>query len=105
MRQIVVGGLIVFALLLAVSQLGMGTGQTRRALAQDATPVATVIAQPVATVAQPAQTTDNENEFPWGLLGLLGLAGLAGLRRPEEPVRRETGQVKPTVGAYDNPKR
>jgi MYXO-CTERM domain-containing protein len=27
--------------------------------------------------------SDNDNQFPWGLLGLLGLAGLMGRRRVE----------------------
>ncbi len=54
----------------------------RLAFAQEGTAEPVVQTQPVAT--------DNDNDFPWGLLGLLGLAGLAGLRRREEPPRVAT---------------
>jgi MYXO-CTERM domain-containing protein len=41
------------------------------------------------TVTREAETQE-DNDFPWGLLGLLGLLGLAGLRKKDEPVRRDT---------------
>lgn len=106
MTRVLASGLIVLSIVFAISQI-VATAPTGRALAQDATPVATVGTQPIQPTAQVAQTTDrtNDNGFPWDLLGLLGLAGLAGLRRPAETVRREPGQVQPTVGVYDNPKR
>ena len=34
--------------------------------------------------------TNDDADFPWGLLGLLGLGGLAGLRRRQEPQVVET---------------
>jgi MYXO-CTERM domain-containing protein len=100
MKRLVLGGLIALALLFAVSGLfGGNAGSSSPAFAQDATPVATVVTAPVQQT-QPVQQTDDNNDFPWGLLGLLGLAGLAGLRRQPE---RE--HVTPVVGVYDTPKR
>ena len=68
---------------------------------QDGTAVPTAVVQ-----AAPVQTTqlarEDNNDFPWGLLGLVGLAGLAGLRRQPEPEPRESGDVKPKLGVYDN---
>jgi MYXO-CTERM domain-containing protein len=103
MKRTVLGGLIALALLLAVSGLfGGNAGSLSPAFAQDTTPVATVVATVAAPVqqTQPVQQTEDNNDFPWGLLGLLGLAGLAGLRRQPE---RE--HVTPVVGVYDTPKR
>jgi MYXO-CTERM domain-containing protein len=98
------GSAVAFALLLAVAgTAGSGLYSTPVAFAQDGTAVPTAIAQ-----AAPVQTTqparEDNNDFPWGLLGLVGLAGLAGLRRQPEPVRREAGDVKPTVGMYETRK-
>jgi MYXO-CTERM domain-containing protein len=63
------------ALILSTSTAGV-------ALAQESTTETTVTSTPVET--------EEDNDFPWGLLGLLGLLGLAGLRKKEEPVRRDT---------------
>lgn len=71
--------LLAAAALLAI--LGSPT-LGRMAFAQEGT------TEPVPQT-QPVETNEN-NEFPWGLLGLLGLGGLAGLRRREEPRRVET---------------
>lgn len=51
-----------------------------------------VVAQEQSPPAQSApattiDTTQDDNDFPWGLLGLLGLAGLAGLTRRDPPQR------------------
>ena len=69
--------LVAAALMAIVGSPALG----RRAFAQEGTtePV------PQTQVVQ----TEEQNEFPWGLLGLLGLGGLAGLRRHEEPRRVE----------------
>lgn len=98
------GSAIAFALLLALfGSAGSGAYSTPVTFAQEGTAVPTAVAQ-----AAPVQTTqparEDNNDFPWGLLGLVGLAGLAGLRRQPEPVRYESGGVKPTVGVYENRK-
>ncbi len=59
---------------------GMAFGGT--AFAQEGSPAATT-----------GQTTQQDNDFPWGLLGLLGLGGLAGLRRRDEPRRVDTSRT------------
>ena len=61
----------------------LSTSAAGAALAQESTTETTVTSTPVET--------EEDNDFPWGLLGLLGLLGLAGLRKKEEPVRRDTG--------------
>lgn len=95
---------IVLALLLAVASSAFLGGHSIApvAFAQDGTAVPTVGAQ--TAPVQTTQPAEDNNDFPWGLLGLLGLAGLAGMRRQPEPVRRETADVKPTVGMYDTKK-
>jgi hypothetical protein len=34
-------------------------------------------------------TTEDKDEFPWGLLGLLGLAGLLGMKRDDRQASRD----------------
>lgn len=69
------------ALILSTSTVGA-------VMAQESTTETTVTTTPIET--------EEENEFPWGLLGLLGLLGLAGLRKKEEP-RRDTTHGTSTV--------
>ena len=54
------------------------------------TAAALAVLSPAAALAQDtnadagyttAQTREDDDDFPWGLLGLLGLAGLLGLKR------------------------
>jgi MYXO-CTERM domain-containing protein len=57
---------------------------------------ALVAMSPMAQAAQTTDTdgnrttnrvqTDQDRDFPWGLLGLLGLAGLLGLKRKERDI-------------------
>lgn len=96
---------IAFALLLTFGgSLGLGTGTTSVAFAQE-TAVPTVGTSTQSEPVRPVDRTENNNnDFPWGLLGLLGLAGLAGMQRRQEPVRQETTKVSPTVGVYDSKK-
>jgi MYXO-CTERM domain-containing protein len=83
---------VAAALLLALSVTTLGP----TVAAQEASPSGQQAVQ-----ASPAAQTNDDTEFPWGLLGLLGLGGLAGLRRRPEPVRDGPA----TVGVYDTPQR
>lgn len=72
---------LMVALLLALGSPVAGSS----AFAQGITTTTDTVDVPVTTVQQ---DTDDDNDFPWGLLGLLGLAGLLGLRPHRHEVER-----------------